>query len=70
MSLKDAFMLGAVGAAGIFVARKIPVVGNRMDQGAPTTNGALPLVPDVMVKNGWSAAFVLIPAAAAWYLSK
>lgn len=71
MSFKDTLILGAVGAAGIYVARKIPGVESTMDKVAPTNNKALPLIPpEFMSRNSWSFAFVALPAIGAWYLSR
>lgn len=69
MSIKETLMLGAVGAAGIYLARQIPALEQPLD-GTPTNNkGSVPLVPEFMVRNNWSLMFTLIPAAAAYYLS-
>lgn len=65
-------MAGAIGAAAIFVARKAYKKGPLYT--ASTFNGKslLPAVlkPAAGEKNGWSAAFWIIPAAGAYYLSK
>lgn len=70
MAIKDTLLLGVVGAAGIFIARKIPTVENLMDQTHGPWNRGI-LIPDTIgAKNGWSAPFWIVPALGAWYLSR
>jgi hypothetical protein len=70
MAIKETLILGAVGAAAIYGVRSFMGPQNPMDAGTVQSRGALPLVPEFMVKNGWSLAFTIIPAAGAWYLSR
>lgn len=74
MSLKETAILGAVGAASIYIVRTVGGPTVFMDQGVPQNKGTLPIIPaDFMLStNGganWSLAFTLIPAALAYYLS-
>lgn len=70
MAIKDTLILGVAGAAGIIIARKLPMVETVMDQSAPYNGKMLPILPaNFGGKNGWSALFWILPAAGAWYLS-
>lgn len=71
MSLKQTLIVGVVGAVGIVAARKfVPAIVDGVNT-ATTTNGQLlPFVPEIMPRNGWSFAFVAVPAIGAWYLSR
>ena len=74
MSLKETAILGAAGAAGIYLIRAFGGPSVFMDQGVPQNKGNVPVIPaDFMLsKHGggnWSLAFTLIPAALAYYLS-
>jgi hypothetical protein len=70
MSYKETLMLGAAGAVAIYVARKIPSVKAVFDKGANNNGKMVPGVPEIALRNGWSAAWIAIPAAAAFYLSR
>ena len=72
MSVKSAFMAGAVGAAAIFVARKAYKKGPLHSAAPSSGKGFLPAVakPASLDKNGWNAMFWILPAAGAYYLSK
>lgn len=71
MSLKETMILGAVGAAALIAARKVPAIGDLMDP-FESNGQALPVigVAGPMVKNGWSAIFWVAPAVGAYFLSK
>lgn len=72
MSMKNTLILGLAGAAAIYTVRKIPAI-NAMTTNAPFANNgkAVPGIShDLMARNGWSFAFVALPAIGAWYLSR
>lgn len=70
MSIKQTLIMGAVGAVGIVAARRVSASTIDGTGSGASSGQMLPFVPEIMPKNGWSFAFVAIPALGAWYLSR
>ena len=61
----SAIVAGAVGAASVFVARKIPSVEKVLDKGVPYDNKELPIPHIMKSANGFPLGYVLAPLALA-----
>lgn len=71
MSLKTAFTFGAVAAAAVFATRQFLPSVAKMTVSAPGPVPAEIPLPSIMrAKDGYGGEWVLVPAAAAWYLSR
>lgn len=72
MSLNDAVMLGAAGAAAVFAARSLslPVVSKVVNDAKPgATSIPLPL-PHIGKPGAFGYEWAIIPAAIGYFLSK
>lgn len=70
MTVKSVAVAGLFGVGALYIARQTPMISDGMRRAAPWNGKSVPMVPEVMVRNDWSAAWWAIPAVGAYYLSK
>lgn len=62
---KSALIAGAMGAAAVFVARKIPPIEKVLDKGVPYDQKELPIPHVAKSSNGYPLGYALAPLALA-----
>ena len=69
MAIKDAIMLGVVGAGAVLVLRKTGM-GNKIVSSAGNAKATAIPIPAIAPKAGYGLEWALMPAAVAYSLSK
>lgn len=71
MSLKTTLTFGAVAAAAVFATRQfLPGIAKTTVSAPGPAPAEVPLPSIMPAKDGYGGEWVLVPAVAAWYLSR